>query len=397
MQTFTGTEYVKIAIANAYGMDKDLFEDRIEWVSSKSMEELYALVPAADEPPIMYAGILALEDAVAKRPSGFMVGLDACSSGLQLMGAMHNCAVTAENTGLINPSERADIYTQVTDVMNKLLVKEGITITLDRKLVKPAVMTHFYGSKEKPKEIFGEDTVELECFYEALELVAPGACEVMQHLLNAWQPYALSHDWILPDGFNAHCPVTEALQFRVEVAELGKATFDHVCHMPRGTEKGLSVAANVIHSIDGMVVREMNRRCNYDPVLLDIAREKIEAAFAASVPKPSGKFVSLRWATALATGDIALADVLTVLPDLYALINRTLEYKPFPIVCVHDEFKCHANHMNRLRMYYRDIFAELSASDLLEDILSQIHGVKYKLPKLGNITNQIKQCNYALS
>jgi len=388
MQTFTGKDYVRIAIANAYGLDKELFETRIEWVSSKSMEELYALVEKADEPPIMYAGILALEDAMAGRPSGFMVGLDACSSGLQLMGAMMNCDVTAENTGLIDPNVRADIYTEVTKVMNQLLSKKGISVAPSRKGVKQATMTHFYGSTEKPKEIFGDATVELETFYEALELMAPGACIAMSHLLGAWQPYEDSHDWVLPDGFNAKCPVMSEFDFKVEVEELEKHTFTHRIMQNRGQESGLSVAANVIHSIDGMVVREMQRRCNYGPMLLDEAKRRIQEAFPDGVPVPVGGFVSLRAANMLAQGELGITDLGK---------HRCLAYRPFPIVCVHDEFKCHANHMNQLRWHYRQIFVELSESDLLEGILGQIHGTQYQLPKLGNIGQQIAKSNYALS
>lgn len=41
----------------------------------------------------------------------------------------------------------------------------------------------FYGSKAKPKEIFGEDTPELNAFYQAAQQVAPGAWELLQDLL----------------------------------------------------------------------------------------------------------------------------------------------------------------------------------------------------------------------
>ena len=39
-------------------------------------------------------------------------------------------------------------------------------------------------------------------------------------------------------------------------------------------KEGRSLGANTTHSIDGMVVREMTRRCNYNPVM--IARLKNE-------------------------------------------------------------------------------------------------------------------------
>ncbi len=60
MQHFTGKQYIKIAIANAFGLDKELFEDRIKWVEAKTMEELHALVEDADEPAIYLGALLAV-------------------------------------------------------------------------------------------------------------------------------------------------------------------------------------------------------------------------------------------------------------------------------------------------------------------------------------------------
>jgi hypothetical protein len=402
MQTFTGKEYVKIAIANAFGMDKELFQTRIDWVDNHSIEELYAKVEEADEPAIYYGALLAFEDAEAGKPSGFMVGLDACSSGIQIMGALMNCEVTCRSTGLIDPNIRADIYTDVTAVMNRKLKSLNITVAASRKDVKPALMTHFYGSTEQPKIIFGEDTPELQAFYESLYDVAPGACEAMEHLLGAWQPYATEHRWALPDGFEAVCPVVEAIDKRIEVDELNHSTFTHRFYEVVGQEKGLSIAANVIHSIDGMLVREMLRRCKYNPAILNQALGMIEAYYrdkGIMIPtnNPTKEFVSIRLAEMLVDGEINIEDFEDELPQLARIIIASLDHKPFPVVTVHDEFKCHPNYMNHLRAHYVSMFQELAHSELLSDILSQIHGKTYHVPKFGNVVEKIGKANYALS
>lgn len=82
---------------------------------------------------------------------------------------------------------------------------------------------------------------------------------------------------------------------------------------------------------------------------------------------------------------------------LLEVIDNCLQFRSFPIVCVHDEFKCHPNNMNFLRWHYRRIFQELSRTNLLEDILSQIHNTNYQLPKLGKVDHLIANANYALS
>ena len=409
MQTFKGIEYVKIAIANAYGLDKKLFQTRIDvvdtWLSNgllTNADILNMLTDEADEPALFTAGIIALQDALAGKPSGFMVGLDACASGIQIMGALINCETTCRSTGLINPNVRADIYTAVNEAMSLEFASQGIGTTLDRSDVKEALMTHFYGSKEKPKEVFGEDSVELEIFYDSLDAVARGAVMVMEHLLAAWQPFALEHSWKLPDGFDVVVKVMDAVDFKVEVDELDHATFTHRIYENQGTEKGLSIAANVVHSIDGMVVREMNRRCNYDEAVLTTVKHQIERELGDVLldTEPCyDDFVSIRMADDIYTGDLALDDVSDdKIVALYNIICRSLNHKSFPIICVHDEFKCSPNNMNHLRQHYIDIFVELSKSNLLADILAQIHGVpKYNISKFGDVSTLISQSNYALS
>jgi hypothetical protein len=53
--------------------------------------------------------------------------------------------------------------------------------------------------------------------------------------------------------------------------------------------------------------------------------------------------------------------------------------------------------MNYLRKHYRNILAELADANLMQDILSQIHGVQGVFEKLSdNLSEKIRQSNYAL-
>ena len=224
----------------------------------------------------------------------------------------------------------------------------------------------------------------------------------MDHLLAAWQPYAELHEWTLPDGFHARVPVMNSVDFKVEVDELDHATFTHRIFENVGSETGLSIAANVIHSIDGMLVREMQRRCNHDDALLRTVAIKIamylDNEFATTKADYS-EFISINLVDAISSNKVQLEDISKgKLVALYEVITKSLEHKAFPVVCVHDEFKCHPNNMNELRQHYINMFSELSKSNLLADILSQIHGTtNYNIPKLGDVSAQIEQSNYALS
>ena len=92
------------------------------------------------------------------------------------------------------------------------------------------------------------DTPELKAFYNAAVELAPGAWELLQDLKAAWQPYALEHAWDLPDGYHARVKVMEKQETRVEVDELGGASFTYIYYVNQGQKKGISLAANTVHS-----------------------------------------------------------------------------------------------------------------------------------------------------
>lgn len=85
MMRFSSLDYIKIDIANQFGMslDKKSFKQRIAWVNS--VKDLRSKIKDAEKPVQFMAGVLALEDAQAGIPTGHLVGLDACASGKQTM------------------------------------------------------------------------------------------------------------------------------------------------------------------------------------------------------------------------------------------------------------------------------------------------------------------------
>lgn len=417
MKTFTGWEYLLIDAANQYGLDKLLFEERIQW-ATEHLDELEALADQADVKPMYLKAVQAIRKAQKGLPTGHLVGLDATCSGIQIMSAITGCVAGATSTGLVDPDKRADAYTYTTEVMNEVLHSEGLSVDISRKQAKAALMTSFYGSKAQPIEIFGEDTPELNAFYQAAVKVAPGAWELLQDLLASWQPYALYHAWKLPDGYDAKVKVMEKQEARIEVDELDHATFTYEFYENVGSKKGLSNAANVVHSIDAYVLRSIHRRCNYDPEVLACAMEAMESEL-----ELRDQGITLQMVTP-AQGKLGyyieqyersgMADVVIFpyvrdgsqtqymstkhLKKLVEIGRYMQSYRPFEVVTIHDEFRAHPNHCNHLRQQYINVFAELAESSILSDILSQIHGVKGTFPKLSNNLGElIRGSNYALS
>ncbi|WP_289101011.1 DNA-directed RNA polymerase [uncultured Marinobacter sp.] len=414
MQLFTGWDYLLIDVANQFGHDKELFADRIQW-TTENLEHLEELADEADERALYLKGVQAIRKAQQGVPTGHMIGFDAVCSGMQIMSTLTGCEAGANATGLVDPNRRADAYTDCTGIMQRFIPTLPDN---ERKKIKQAVMTVLYGSKREPKNLFGEGTEELNAFYKAMGELAPGAVELLEDLLNSWQPFALSHEWVLPDGYEAKVKVMTKVEKRLEVDELDHATFSYEYYVNEGQEKGLSNVANVVHSIDAYVLRSLIRRCNYDHGLILWASEVIEMVL---LERATGveHSVDTYWLDddfnhlreryeATQMPDIRILDYCGVLEikalssdhlrALANIVNSMLEHKPFPIVSVHDEFKCHANNMNWLRLHYRDIFAEMADSTILDDVLSQLYGTQGHFPKKSpNLAAKIRNSNYALS
>ena len=417
MEQFTGFEYLMLDVAGKFGHDKWLFGQRIQWVKD-NMSVLEELTPQSDkkERALYQKAVMTLRNVMAGHDTGHLIGFDACCSGVQVMSALTGCVEGATNTGMVNPNERADAYGMLLKVMQHILSDYTVG-KITRQQAKDAMMTAFYGSKAEPKKIFGEDTPELSAFYEASAIIAPGAWSLLQELLASWNPWTKKHSWKLPDGFDAVVKVMQKVDdCRIEVDELGGSSFTYEYYVNEGTEYGISLPANVTHSVDAYLVRSMHRRCNYD-------RHQVETALAAIYTGLNDRLgnkptMILEQDTKLAyyieqynrstVADVVILPYITEknvfqmsvkhLEKLRDIILTMLVHKPFAIVTIHDEFKCHANYMNFLRQHYVNIMADMADSEMLADILNQLHGtVGGKVKKLSNnLGDLIRKSNYAL-
>lgn len=412
MLTFTGFEYLLIDAANSFGLDKLTFEERIQW-GRTNLDQLESLTDKAESAYLYMKSVAAIRKAQKGIPTGHLVALDAVCSGMQIMSAITGCISGARATGLVDPNRRADAYTELTQRMQVIL---GNNIHVTRKDAKASLMTSFYGSKEQPKVIFGEDTQELAAFYQACIEMAPGAFELLQELLDTWQPYALVHAWKLPDGFDARVKVMQREETRIEVDELDHASFTYEYYVNQGSKKGLSNVANTVHSIDGFILREMVRRCNHKglnvwqlhdwvhAVVYDRAFNNVPVKEAVSdeVKYFIEQYERSKQPTAAILPWLNLREIEALpqglLADLKRILSNMVSYDAFPVVTIHDSFASHANNCNTVRYWYKEILAELADSEILTDIMSQLHQSPGKYEKLSSdLSKYIRQSNYALS
>ena len=405
MQLLTAREYLKVDIANNYGLDKKTWDERISWFDENETN-LLNLVDEAEESALFYAGVNAWKDMKAGKPIGYAVALDATSSGLQLLACLTGDRSAAELCNVVNymgengKPLRRDAYTVI---YHKMLGILGEASRIKRSDTKQAVMTAFYGSEAKPKEVFGEG-IRLKTFENVMETVASGPWALNKFLLQCGNPDANRYVWVLPDNYHA---VIKVMVPEVQTVNFLGKPFD-ITRMVQGTEeKTRMLSANITHSIDGMVVREMLRRCNYDPDLVKAVRELCDEG-----PSEYGEIegnlgmVQELWGHYEKSGFLSLSILDYLDPCTIAYVDRqvvadmidTMPKKPFPVLTVHDCFRCHPNYGNDLRRQYNQILSDIAKSDLLGFILSQVLGQEFSAGKLDDsLWQDILETDYALS
>lgn len=395
MKQFNPMQYMAIDIANHYGLDKENYETRINWVKT-NLNNLESFTDTADEPMLFAKSVHALRQIQQGKPTNHCVAFDSCNSGLQLMSIMMRDSSGAYLTG-IGSDTRVDGYTEITASMNDKLTDE---LRITRKQSKEAVMTYLYGSQVVPKRVFGE---HVELFHMTMKSMCHGAVELLNLLIQAWDANALVNQWVLPDNHLAYVPVMVGKSKRISVEESEFKYTPEIWYYENDTkETGISLAANVIHSVDAWVLRSLVRRCNYDVKAIKrfatLKQNKV-------VADDTLWFVERYKQTKIA--DIAMIPFIDetnvnkipvrLFRALKRLAKQVLKYKPFEVICIHDSFACHPNHMNTLRQYYNDILADLCDSHLIDDLLNQLYGDKAIVPK-GELTSDVvRNSNYALT
>lgn len=396
MLEFTGTDYIKIDVANNFGHDKLDWQDRIAWVDDNNAQ-LESMEAQAEAPALFYASVKALRDAQGKRPSGYPISLDATASGMQILAALTGCEKTARHTNLISTGHRENPYGNLYKAMVGMV---GGKAVLEYDPTKSAIMKAFYTSKAEPRRVFGEGEL-LSAFYEVLSTETPGAWALNEAMEAMWDPTTKEYVWTLPDGFTVRSKVMAKEQEWVHF--LGKP-FQVEYKVNQPTPQGRSLGANMTHSVDGFVAREMNRRCNYNPEVIQRVMNDITAQGQSNSRLKDEQMLKI-WNRYTVSGYLSMRILDFVdrqnmgLVDGGAILNMigTLPKKPFKLLSIHDCFRALPNYANDLRHQYNRIMSEVAASTMLADIVSQIQRKPITVNKLKDISKDILEAEYALS
>lgn len=399
MQTFKPLEYLKIDIANSFGLDKKDWCERIKWFDDNE-HQLMNLMKDAENVAQYYAGLVALRDIKAGKPTGYLISLDATSSGIQILSVLTGDRKAAQVCNVLDTGHRRDAYTDLYKVMQTKVVEIcGATGSkFERGDLKQAIMTSYYGSKAIPKKVFGDGAL-LMAFYKTLEEETPYAWKLNKAFLDMWDPEAHMYDWVMPDNFHVKIKVMDKVQ--ETVVFMGEA-FTTERSENRPTPSGRSIGANVTHSIDGFIVRELERRCNYDPrmrarvqqTIIDGPGEKVENLMVKTLwdlYQQSG-YLSARILDYLDSSNIHMVDT-----DVIQDMLDSMPEKPFEVIAVHDCFKVHLNYGNDLRKQYNLQLSLIAKSNLLSYVLTQLLGYDIPVVKKSHFADEVLHANYALS
>jgi DNA-directed RNA polymerase len=260
------------------------------------------------------------------KPTNHIMGLDATASGPQMMACLSGCHKTASEVNLLPSTERKDLYGSIATYMDMDFIRDDL---------KDPVMTTFYGSTAQPKRIFGDGTPELQAYYEVLNTRLTGAMRVLNVIQQFWDSNSPHHEWVLPDGHTAFVPVTATFEKSLEIDELDHLRMAYRTQTLATKQHSRALAANVIHSIDGWVCRQM--------VLM-------------------------------------------------------AHKQGFWMAPIHDCFYSSPNYMNQVRKNYLLILAKLCKEPVLENMLRNISNKPVSICKASNnLHEEVLKAEYALS
>jgi len=165
-------------------------------------------------------------------------------------------ALRANRDNYTTKVDRADPYTLIAQHIITLVPNSEIFVGKSfseiRAYCKKPTMTAFYNSRNQPISAFGEDTPELEAFYETLSVLFPGAMNTLEALNDRWDTSATFHTFKCLDGHVSYIPVINKIEGTLAVEGL---ELPYIYNEVGTSEVATSLAPNFIHAQDAWIVR----------------------------------------------------------------------------------------------------------------------------------------------
>lgn len=395
MQLFTGLEYIKIDVANKFGINNLNWDERIKWFNDNE-PNLENMIDLAEEPASFYASLKSFHIASMGGAVGYPISLDATSSGAQVLSALTRDYKASKLCNVVDTGSRENLYTNIHK-------KVGGTASYEK--TKKAIMTSLYNSKEQPKTAFGDN---YELFCDVMNKEMPRVWMLTSIMLDLWDENAYEYNWTLPDGFSVNHKVMDNEWDQVQFKGSYYSFYTYVNKpIKRGKYGSRSLLANITHSLDGYINREMCRRAMYDRKQLIRVEETLLRAPKNS--NPTGReadTLKRLWSFYTDVGILSARILDYVNPYTVSIITEpkvaiklinSFPQKPFNILSIHDMFRVHPNYGNDVRKLYNTLLAEINESQLFNYFMTILTKQIQSFDLGDSFGDEIRQANYALS
>lgn len=282
--TQEGMNYLKIAIVNELHSDKISFEESLQWFNDNisitiDAEGQYQYIGE----PLSISAKYLMSDLISGMNGnevGTITHWDCTNSGLQIYSVLGRDKATASLCNVVDTGTIADAYQSLADILNSKTDTQNFT----RTNVKKAFMTFLYGAmstnilhklEDHKANItsgisslfpsnWSTDTM-WDTFREAMYIIAPSAIQLMELIYKFNLEGVDTFSWTMPDGFKVECSSTEVTLVRGWFLDHSGKTHEGSIDTTHKTYQRFSraLAPNVVHSIDGYIVRQITLRADF--------------------------------------------------------------------------------------------------------------------------------------
>lgn len=333
----------------------------------------------------------AIQDIENGKKTGYMVKLDTKQSGITIQSLILRDHESMKVLG-IQDNTNNDLYQIFVDAFDG---------EFTRKEMKKIVIPRFYGSYGGILNKLGSKA-RADKFCDMYAKLLPKCDKLRQVMLDVWDDQAIHYYWKAPDGleimdtveevpmfYSQHsetmpeecCTETDTVEWKDEKGGRHNTRVYYSkpgCRVAGVDEHTKGLGANLIHSLDAYIMRELITRCamskRYSKRFLNLKRSKAMAVANSKVEemyqvyKDTG-ICSLRVMEFVTKGD----DIQEDYYDAIALAISHLPRDHFDVIAVHDEFACKVNYAQQMQRTFNGILAEIYRGEYLNYAARMFH------------------------
>lgn len=366
-------------VARSYGLDKASWAERLQW--SLAHPELQR---GAKDPFTYKSAWEALQKARRGEAIDHLVSLDATASGIQCLALMSQDSESARAVNL-GTDEVNNPYRRVKDHMGNY----------DYEMVKQATMTSFYESVATPMELFGAD---YDKFVAAASTMLPGPWAIKDAIASCMD-YRDQYRWTMMDGYEVVMDVTAPVECSMDI---GKGHMISWIEHRKAAVRTKGLTANVTHSLDALVLREVLRRTHcplawypeHQLTPFEELREKDILLMQSIVRYNQTQFLTFEL-----LDHVDQLNQHLVPQELRSAIDSRLKCDEMYIQPIHDCYRVRATDADLLFHIVKEVMADLAYAKTAQWLLPQI-GFKGKVndseEKRSALKQQVLESSYLI-